>query len=1155
MINSSTPAVRQDTPPPPSPEDAGDRQDVGDDMQYSPELSPRSDDEQEDQEERAGRGVKRQWQETATDAQGQEPLASDEPVLKRPRTATAAPVCEIFSRYDDADIIALVRKHGGQVVERHGNFIGLTLPAADNLEFRVELFCLKHRLVRDNQAFTGRAAFEAATFGLFSSCLEAASLANRADCVRQLLATGMGRQAGALLRQTADRAIRAGALEASVALADECAFWVQGDGACTNGWPLETSIRVGNNDLPPKNWRAAVVNNVAEGMPDAMITGFRAGYAAGVLALLFKPEQHPASGQFFMRTLYCAHPLLKKWLIESGATIVPASDDKLVIVYSTDFDHDALEHKLLALQAESSSSSAGNRACALSLAAQWGDIDLFRTLLAQETLPLPYLEADLRAAAANGTIDIVRCLLAYGPAVDSFDESGETALSLAAAAGQTAICALLLEQGAALEGRGGMQNPLTAAAYRGENPTCAFLISQGAQIDGDSSSKTPLRMAAIGGWLSTCRLLLGAGARINHPTHGQSILSCAAGGGNVALYKYLVEQGGKDDSSQHNLPPLAMAARKNHQVMVAYLLEQGEPLEWPLNKSHSALMVACESGAVEAAELLLSRGAQVDPYQSPLTNALKNATEGDSLPLVKKLIPHFIPKGREYLMHALLRAIASCQPDIVRELSATVNMNPVRSKLRSTANPLLAVPYSISSIETGSRQDRHEILSTLLSHQPPLLHVDEKGNDALILAAKEGDAIAVDMLLRAGMQVGQKNRKGKNALFYALSNAVDEFDPTSSRIFTRVGQSLPASNSASLFHELMIEQNSPIKRDMCMLSYHATLQGGGNAQIPPDQKATLTYQLAASYLSPEQPGPDVEAELPLIMANAGFTSPLITVLLPSLQSLRQIRTTLFGPDLVPSARVYFNAFNGIYLTLNEQRQHLMEHIASYYMAQPIDEEWKEKLTKHSSAWLASHIETASTNEEHLVAGSFANLFNICAETARAAEDYSEALKRPARPAGEIANALRQEGVYAPLATRIEAAWSHAWQKVASQQATAAPVNLVVPDDSSRAHDGFWRELHKNPFGTSIEENLVEMIPEPVASLEDQLHDEFRAALKALADSPSSAGNLLRLPNASADAEKLYADLMFRQLQLLAQFINPPSPKATGEVMEEGMTIV
>ena len=93
----------------------------------------------------------------------------------------------------------------------------------------------------------------------------------------------------------------------------------------------------------------------------------------------------------------------------------------------------------------------------------------------------------LHVAAEQGEVERVRGLVHAEPAsVQARDESGATALHVAARAGRREIAAMLLESGADINARGACgETPLRVALERGRQETSAFLQSKNAEDQSD----------------------------------------------------------------------------------------------------------------------------------------------------------------------------------------------------------------------------------------------------------------------------------------------------------------------------------------------------------------------------------------------------------------------------------------------------------------------------------------------------------------------------------------------------------------------------------------------------------------------------------------------------------------------------------------------
>jgi hypothetical protein len=116
-------------------------------------------------------------------------------------------------------------------------------------------------------------------------------------------------------------------------------------------------------------------------------------------------------------------------------------------------------------------------------------------------------------------------------------------------------------------------------------------------------------------------------------------------------------------------------------------------------------------------------------------------------------------------------------------------------------------------------------------------------------------------------------------------------------------------------------------------------------------------------------------------------------------------------------------------------------------------------------------------------------------------------------------------VYAVLAEDIEKAWRVAW--VETIMATSA-----APSASSSSSE-FYSGIESSSLFASSSITSTNLIGSQLSDQESsQLMKAFRKALSRIVDS----ANLLKLPDASAEVAGLYADLVHRQLHMVAQFI-------------------
>jgi hypothetical protein len=111
--------------------------------------------------------------------------------------------------------------------------------------------------------------------------------------------------------------------------------------------------------------------------------------------------------------------------------------------------------------------------------------------------------------------------------------------------------------------------------------------------------------------------------------------------------------------------------------------------------------------------------------------------------------------------------------------------------------------------------------------------------------------------------------------------------------------------------------------------------------------------------------------------------------------------------------------------------------------------------------------------------------------------------------------LLERSIFAVLAARIEAAWLEAWR-------IAAAAQTVGPDATPSSSSAASASAPAQPFAESIRGQA--------------LLAQFRGMLERMVDTPGNG--ILDLPGASTEHAAIYAELVHRQLHMLAQFIHP-----------------
>jgi len=160
--------------------------------------------------------------------------------------------------------------------------------------------------------------------------------------------------------------------------------------------------------------------------------------------------------------------------------------------------------------------------------------------------PLSPADRDLLTAALDGDIPGVQAALEAGARINAFDDSGESALMQAAAAGQTHVVRHLLARGADVHFANAIHRhmrgdtALLRAAFRGHADIFQMLLEAGARTDIHNQwDWTAVHMAAAGDCVPCLESLLARGAELDTTapaSRGETPFLLAAGrGGRQAM--------------------------------------------------------------------------------------------------------------------------------------------------------------------------------------------------------------------------------------------------------------------------------------------------------------------------------------------------------------------------------------------------------------------------------------------------------------------------------------------------------------------------------------------------------------------------------------------------------------------------------------------
>ena len=441
----------------------------------------------------------------------------------------------------------------------------------------------------------------------------------------------------------------------------------------------------------------------------------------------------------------------------------------------------------------------------------------------------------LHLGAQSGDVMIVQQLLSAGADTDIEDELGQTPLHYAAENHSLGISEALLSAKADLNAQDSWgRSPLHLAVCNGNIEVTRRLLAAGAEIRADCQKQTELHIAALNGHEQVLSILLESQQskkmiyRVDTDGNTALHIGCQSGRAAVTaqLLHYFKQASKVDLQNRAGETALHLASKIGRVDIVQDLLKAGAVVYRIDKDRNMAIHLAAELGHLETvAELLTALPACVehslDRWDSALPDwpskesgadkafltALANVgalvqdtatntwdiEENQWLPTARQALraniildlqlwdkePHSIPST------ALYRAIRGDNIDVVRLLLEKIPGPPSERAQYDNLSPL----------KHAALHGQTEITSLLLDAGSDLHAVSDTHETCLHLAASNGHAETVELLLEHGINVNlAQYRDGRTALHLAAENgradavkaltrlafidATDDFDQT-----------------------------------------------------------------------------------------------------------------------------------------------------------------------------------------------------------------------------------------------------------------------------------------------------------------------------------------------------------------------------------------
>ncbi len=246
----------------------------------------------------------------------------------------------------------------------------------------------------------------------------------------------------------------------------------------------------------------------------------------------------------------------------------------------------------------------------------------------------------LLGAVDSGNIDEVRRHLNEGTDVNKKDEKGQTPLHLSARNGSKKVGEVLVERGAAINAQDHEgQTPLHLAAREGQSAMVDLLLLKKAKVNSrDTQGRTPLHHATFRQGNETPLLLIAGRATVDAKDNKDWTPLYLASLNNLPRMVELLINKGAQVNPTTGPSPLMGATRDGHTEVVKVLLNYKAQVHGSSKASKTPLHVAAEKGYPQIAELLIQHQAEPNRKDKTGHTPLYYATYHDQIQVMRILI-------------------------------------------------------------------------------------------------------------------------------------------------------------------------------------------------------------------------------------------------------------------------------------------------------------------------------------------------------------------------------------------------------------------------------------------------------------------------------------------------------------------------------------